>query len=118
MRQAGIVAAAGLYALDHHVERLAEDHVNAKALADGFSGIKGLTVTPLQSNMVFVALAPQLATRLSDALRELGIAASFWPGGRMRWVTHLDVDRAAVDEAIAAVREVAEAPYRRVLSAQ
>jgi mannose-6-phosphate isomerase-like protein (cupin superfamily) len=47
-------------------------------------------------------------TRLSEALRELGIAASFWPGGRMRWVTHLDVDRVAVDKAIAAVREVAE----------
>ncbi|RWF78938.1 MAG: low-specificity L-threonine aldolase [Mesorhizobium sp.] len=108
MRQAGIVAAAGLYALDHHVERLAEDHANAKALADGFSGIKGLTVTPPQSNMVFVELAPELATRLSEALRALGIAASFWPGGRMRWVTHLDVDRVAVDEAIAAVREVAE----------
>ncbi|RWK56818.1 low-specificity L-threonine aldolase [Mesorhizobium sp.] len=110
MRQAGIVAAAGLYALDHHVERLAEDHANAKALADGFSGIKGLTVTPPQSNMVFVELAPELAIRLSEALRDLGIAAGFWPGGRMRWVTHLDVDRVAVDEAIAAVREVAEAP--------
>jgi threonine aldolase len=108
MRQAGVVAAAGLFALDHHVERLAEDHANAKALADGLSGIEGLTVTPPQSNMVFVALAPQLATRLSEALRELGIAASFWPGGRMRWVTHLDVDRVAVDKAIAAVREVAE----------
>ena len=108
MRQAGIIAAAGLYALDHHVDRLFEDHVNAKALANGLTGIDGLTVTPPQSNMVFVELAPELATRLSDTLRELGIAASFWPGGRMRWVTHLDVDRAAVDEAIAAVREIAE----------
>ena len=108
MRQGGIVAAAGLYALDHHVERLAEDHANAKALADGFSEIRGLTVIPPQSNIVFVDLAPELAIRLSEALRELGIAASFWPGGRMRWVTHLDVDRVAVDEAIAAVREVVE----------
>lgn len=107
MRQAGIIAAAGLHALDHHVERLAEDHANAKALADGFSEIKGLTVTPPHSNMVFVELASELTIRLSEALRELGIAASFWPGGRMRWVTHLDVDRVAVDEAIAAVREVA-----------
>ncbi|MDO3436557.1 low-specificity L-threonine aldolase [Rhizobium sp. CBN3] len=108
MRQAGIVAAAGLYALDHHVQRLAEDHANAKALADGFSEIAGLTVKPPQSNMVFVELAPELTTRVSDALRERGIAASFWPGGRMRWVTHLDVDRVAVDEVVAAVRDVTE----------
>ena len=109
MRQAGIVAAAGLYALDHHIERLAEDHANARALAEGLSGIEGLTVTPPQSNMVFVGLSPELATGLSEALRDRGIAASFWPGGRMRWVTHLDVDRGAVDEAIAAVCEFVEA---------
>jgi hypothetical protein len=72
------------------------------------SEIKGPTVTPPQSQQVFVALGPQLTTRLSEALRELCIVASFWPGGRMRWVTHLDVNRAAVDEAIAAVREIAE----------
>lgn len=108
MRQAGIVAAAGLYALDHHVDRLIEDHANAQALADGFTGIEGLTVTPPQSNVVFVDLSPELATRLSEALLELGIAASFWPGGRMRWLTHLDVDRVAVDEAIAAVRKIVE----------
>lgn len=108
MRQAGIVAAAGLHALDHHLDRLVDDHANARALADGFAGIKGLTVTPPQSNMVFVELAPELSTQLSAALRELGIAASFWPGGRMRWVTHLDVDRVAVDEVIAAVREITE----------
>ncbi len=108
MRQAGIIAAAGLYALDHHVDRLVEDHANAGVLAQAFAGIEGLKVTPPQSNVVFVELSPDLATRLSEALRELGIAASFWPGGRMRWVTHLDVNRAAVDEAIAAVREVTE----------
>ena len=108
MRQAGIIAAAGLYALDHHVDRLVEDHANAQLLAQAFAGIEGLKVTPPQSNVVFVDLAPDLATRLSEALRERGIAASFWPGGRMRWVTHLDVDRAAVDEAIAAVREITE----------
>jgi threonine aldolase len=74
MRQAGIIAAAGLYALEHHVDRLIEDHANARALADGFAGIEGLRVTPPQSNMVFVDLLPELATRLSEALRELGIA--------------------------------------------
>ncbi len=108
MRQAGIVAAAGLYALDHHVDRLVEDHANAQALADGFAGIEGLTVTPPQSNLVFVDVAPELATRLSEALHERGIAANFWPGGRMRWVTHIDVDRVAVDEVIAAVGEITE----------
>jgi threonine aldolase len=79
-------------------------------LADGFAEIAGLAVTPPQSNVVFVDLAPELATRLSEALRARGIAASFWPGGRMRWVTHLDVDRDAVHEAMAAVREIAESP--------
>lgn len=108
MRQAGIIAAAGLHALDHHVDRLLEDHANARALADGFAGIEGLTVTPPQSNMLFVDLAPELASRLPEALREAGIAASFWPGGRMRWVTHLDVDRTAVDEASAAMREISQ----------
>lgn len=108
MRQAGIIAAAGLHALDHHVDRLLEDHANARALADGFAGIEGLTVTPPQSNMLFVDLAPELASRLPEALRKAGIAASFWPGGRMRWVTHLDVDRTAVDEASAAMREISQ----------
>ena len=108
MRQAGIVAAAGLYALDHHVARLVEDHANARVLADGLAQIEGLTVTPPQSNMVFVELAPELMARLSTGLRERGVAASFWPGGRMRWVTHLDIDRAAVEEVIAAVRELAQ----------
>jgi len=108
MRQAGIIAAAGLYALDHHVDRLVEDHANARVLAQAFAEIEGLKVTPPQSNVVFVELAPELATRLSQALGERGIAASFWPGGRMRWVTHLDVNRVAVDEAIAAVREITE----------
>jgi threonine aldolase len=87
-----------------------EDHANAKALAEGLTAVDGLTVTPPQSNMVFVKLAPELATRLSEALRERGVAASSWPGGRMRWVTHLDVDRTAVDEVIAAVREITESP--------
>lgn len=108
MRQAGIIAAAGLHALDHHVDRIADDHANAKALADGFASIEGLTVTAPQSNMVFVELAPDLAIQMSEALRALGIAASFWPGGRMRWVTHLDVDRVAVDEVVAAVREITQ----------
>jgi threonine aldolase len=110
MRQAGIVAAAGLYALDHHVDRLVDDHANARALAHGFAQIEGLKVTPPQSNMVFVEFAPELMTRLASALRDRGIAASFWPGGRMRWVTHLDVDRAGIDEVIAAVREIAARP--------
>jgi threonine aldolase len=109
MRQAGIVAAAGLHALDHHVARLADDHANARVLAEALAQIDGLTVTPPQSNMVLVALSPDLGSRLPAALRERGIAASVLPGGIMRWVTHLDVDRAAVDEAIAAVREISAA---------
>jgi len=90
MRQAGILAAAGLYALEHNVERLAEDHANAERLA------KGLGVEPPQSNMVFAPSAPGLVEHLAKH----GVIVL--PGARLRLVTHLDVDAAGIDRAIAA----------------
>jgi len=92
MRQAGILAAAGLYALQHNVERLAEDHANAERLA------RGVGAEPPQSNMVFVQSAPGLVEHLA----ERGVIAL--PAARLRLVTHLDVDAAGVDRAIAAFR--------------
>lgn len=108
MRQAGIVAAAGLYALDHHVDRLAEDHDNAQVLAKLLSEVDGLKVTPPQSNIVFVELSCELAAYLDQELQKVGIAVGFIPGGLMRWVTHLDVNRAAIEEAVAVIQRLSE----------
>jgi threonine aldolase len=90
MRQSGILAAAGLYALEHNVERLAEDHANAERLA------RGIGAEPPQSNMVFVQSAPGLVEHLAKH------SVIVLPAARLRLVTHLDVDAAGVERAIAA----------------
>lgn len=106
MRQAGIVAAAGLYALEHHVARLADDHRNALALAEGLRGLPGLTVELPETNIVWVDAAPPLASRLVPALAEQGVLAT--GTGKIRFVTHLDVSAADVTATIAAVRAIVE----------
>lgn len=100
MRQAGILAAAGLYALEHNVERLAEDHANAERLAAGLAGLPGLEVEPPQTNMVFVRVPADRAQDLAAHLERAGIRVL--AGARMRLVTHLDVDRAGIERAIGA----------------
>lgn len=119
MRQAGIVAAAGVYALTHHVERLAEDHENARALAAGLRQIPGIVVDPeeIETNMVFFETdgAGLSSYEMHDRLLEHGvrIGAGYGPRNAMRAVTHLDVDRAGIDKALAAIRlVVAEAQGR------
>jgi threonine aldolase len=102
MRQAGLLAAAGLYALEHNVARLAEDHRNAERLAHGLSDVPSLAVEPAQTNMVFVRVPPQQTAPLDRFLREHGILALVSP--RTRLVTHLNVDAAAIDRAVAALR--------------
>jgi len=105
MRQAGLLAAAALHALDHHVERLAQDHALARRLAEGLAAIPGLRVEAPQSNIVFVDLEGEAAARgagLIDHLKAQGVLATGLY--RLRFVTHLDVDAAGVDRAIAAVR--------------
>jgi threonine aldolase len=98
MRQAGILAAAGVYALENNVERLAEDHRNAERLAGGLRGLD----LPVEShtNMVFVRIPAQKLDGLGDHLKMHGIAVL--PAQRMRLVTHLDVDAAGIDRALAA----------------
>jgi threonine aldolase len=105
MRQAGIVAAAGLYALDHHVERLAEDHANALALADGLAAIHKVTIdaAAVETNIVLFDVPD--AAALKERLAAAGVDMSRIGPHRMRAVTHLDVDRAGVDRALLAVRE-------------
>ncbi|MBI2380013.1 MAG: low-specificity L-threonine aldolase [Gammaproteobacteria bacterium] len=96
MRQAGILAAAGLYALEHHVARLAEDHANAARLGEGLAAL-GYAVEPVQTNMVFVDVREQ-AARLMPYLKEQGITV--YPGPVLRLVTHLDVSSADVERVI------------------
>jgi threonine aldolase len=100
MRQVGVLAAAGLYALEHNVERLAEDHANAERLARGLAGI-GLQVDPVQTNMVFVKVRPEDAEPLARHLAAQGVIARVYHP-RMRLVTHLDVDAAGIDRAVQA----------------
>jgi len=102
MRQAGILAAAGLHALEHHIERLADDHANARQLAAGLSEIRALIVEAAQTNMVFLRVPAERCAALQAHLREHGIVALVGP--RTRLVTHLDVDAAGVDRTIAALR--------------
>ena len=103
LRQAGLLAAAALYALDHHVERLAEDHALARRLADGLASIPGITVTAPDTNIVFAEVAGGRAEALLAHLKQHGVLATGLIG--LRFVTHLDVDAAGVDRAIAATRE-------------
>jgi threonine aldolase len=104
MRQAGVLAAAALYALDHHVDRLAQDHANAQRLAAGLQGLPGVTVTPPQSNIVFVDLAPDKPKDVVARLRERGVLATGLY--KLRLVTHLDVSADDIERAITVARQV------------
>ena len=106
MRQAGVLAAAGTYALDHHVARLADDHALAQRLASGLQGIEGLQVEPPHTNIVFVDLVGAAKARSADLMPYLKARGILATGlYRLRFVTHLDVDAAGVDRAIAVIRE-------------
>ncbi|MGA4320782.1 low-specificity L-threonine aldolase [Ectopseudomonas hydrolytica] len=98
MRQAGVLAAAGLYALQHQVERLAEDHANAARLGDGLAAL-GYNVEPVQTNMVYVQLGER-AGQIKAFMAERGIAVSAAP--RLRLVTHLDVSAEQIEQVIEA----------------
>lgn len=97
LRQAGILAAAGRYALEHNVARLQEDHDNAAWLADALRAI-GVDVTRCDTNMVFLRLPPEQATTLGAWMRQHGILISAGPVTRL--VTHLDVDRHALHQLV------------------
>ena len=103
MRQAGILAAAGIYALNNNIQRLTEDHENARYLAERLAELDGLSFDPtmVQTNMIFVKvtkpglIAPDYAVRLKD----LGVLVNFISRDKIRIVTHLDVDRKMVKQA-------------------
>ncbi len=111
MRQAGVIAAAGLHALEHHLERLADDHANARRLAQGMRDIAArpgplqgrLRVTDPDTNILFVDVDPAVGGSFQDFLKRSGVAVtggSYHGGLRQRWVTHLDVDAAGVEQAL------------------
>lgn len=105
MRQAGVLPAAALHALDHHVARLADDHAHAALFADGLKDLEGLTIEPSGTNMVFTTPAPGIDTDdLSDRLARRGLLCAGYPG-QLRFVFHLDVTRADTERAVRIVRE-------------
>lgn len=116
MRQAGILAAAALYALDHHVERLTEDHKNARRLANGIADLPGIRLDPaeVETNIVLFEVTERLgsAQQLVDRLRDRGVWCFATGPNKVRLVTHLDVSATQIDQAIAAFREVCGAPAR------
>ena len=105
LRQAGVIASAALYAVDNHVERLQEDHENAKWIAENLAEIDGVEVIfhRMQTNMVFVLVRDGLVYELAGFLAERGIAVT--PNEPMRLVTHLDVDRTAAEHLINGIKD-------------
>lgn len=110
MRQSGVIAAAGVYALEHHVERLAEDHENARFFAESVANLPGIRVETdgIDSNMVFfdVSETGMTAAEVHNRLLEHGVRIGENDRTRMRVVTHMDVTRDQVAEAAAALRTV------------
>lgn len=118
MRQAGVLAAAGLYALEHHLLRLAEDHARLRRLAKGLAALPGLQVEPERypTNIAFVDLGPSLpsAPVFSQALKRRGVLANPTGPRRLRVLTHLDLDDAAVDRALEAFADTLASPPESV----
>jgi threonine aldolase len=108
LRQAGIIAAAGLHALDHHVDRLAEDHANARALAEGLAELPGIELDPTQVETNIVVFGYPEPTALCAALEREGVLMGAVGPRTVRAVTHLDVDRTNIDTALAAVRRATD----------
>jgi threonine aldolase len=110
MRQAGVLAAAALHALDHHVNRLAEDHRHARVIAQAVADTPGLRLTPpeVDSNIVIFQVDPDLGTaqELADALKARGVLVIATAPQTIRAVTHLDVSAAQAERAADLVRKV------------
>lgn len=110
MRQAGILAAAALYALEHHLDRLAEDHAHARILADAVRELPGITLAPanVETNLVFIRLDASLGTaaQAQARLKEHGVLALATAAQTLRFVTHLDVSREQIDRACNTLRTV------------
>ncbi len=109
MRQAGIIAAGGIYALRHHVKRLAEDHANARRLAEGLAALPGVSLDPatIETNLVFFDVTGTIdAPKAVAGLLARGIRMGALGPRTIRAVTHLDVSAADIDKTLAAAREI------------
>ena len=106
LRQTGLMAACALHALDHHVERLAQDHALAQRLAQGLQGIAGMSVRSAQTNIVFIDVHNGRGQALRDFLQQQGVLITGSIG--LRLVTHLDVDEQAIERACQAIEAVAK----------
>jgi len=109
MRQAGVIAAAGIVALETMVERLADDHDNARVLAEGLSKVPGLRIDPrtVQTNIVVVNVDDGVA--FQRKLRDAGVLTTAFGPAKVRMVTHYGIERADVEDALDRVRRVGEA---------
>jgi threonine aldolase len=105
MRQAGIVAAGALYALDHHVDRLADDHANARALAEGLASLPGVTLDPATVDTNIVVFGVPDAPAFAARLREADVVVGPLDDRTVRAVTHLDVDADGIETALGAARD-------------
>jgi threonine aldolase len=109
MRQAGIIAAAGVYAFKHHVDRLADDHANAKLLEDGLKTIPNIKQIngPVETNIILfdVTGTGRSAAEIGKRLEERGVRMSLFGGSMIRAVTHLDVSSEDCERAVDALRE-------------
>ena len=112
MRQSGILAAAGLHGLEHHLERLAEDHRRAASLAAALADIPGLKVSSPKTNMVLAELDGLAAETLCGPLRKAGVLCPPNRHAEVRWVLHLGIDDAALEQIIETIRSVAAAVLR------
>lgn len=110
MRQVGIIAAAGIYALDHNLERLREDHQNAKRLAVGLKEFKGISIDPkhVETNIVIfdVANTGMTAAQVSEAMKKEGVLIHAFGKTQVRLVTHLDVTAEETEKALKAFKKV------------
>lgn len=110
MRQAGIIAAAGVYALRHHVARLAEDHMHARMLAEALAALPGVRLDPadVETNMIFadISATGRPAQAIAEQLEQHGVRVSVMGRTRLRAVTHLDVSRQDIERAVAVFRQV------------
>ena len=109
MRQAGLLAAACLHALDHHVDRLADDHRRAAQLAEGLRNLAPVTVAAQHTNMVFIDVPKEHLDAFRKHMDAAGIRMSIGYMPRIRMVTHMDIDDAAIERTIAAFRAFSEA---------
>jgi threonine aldolase len=111
MRQTGVLAAAGLVALDHMVERLAEDHVNARTLAEGLSELPGVRcdLTRVQTNLIFFELEKMNAPAFNEECRKRGLLGDWSGQTRMRFVTHYGIGAEDVQSALKICEEVLSA---------